>query len=52
MGEDTPEPPRQLQGFSTVLGQPGLFQPVLVELRGRRVVRVDVGTRLSEHGSR
>lgn len=40
MGEDSPKLPRQLQGFSAVLGKPGLFQLVLVELvlelQGRR----------------
>lgn len=55
MGEDSPELPRQLQGFSAVLGKPGLFQPVLVELvlelQGRHVVMVDVGTHLSGHSS-
>lgn len=29
MGEDTPKPAGQLQGFGVVLRQPGLFQPVL-----------------------
>lgn len=55
MGEDSPKLPRQLQGFSTVLRKPRLFQLVLVELvlelQGRHVVMVDVGTHLSRHSS-
>lgn len=49
-GRGYPRATLAVSGFSAVLGQPGLFQPVLVELQGRHVVRVDVGTRLSGHG--
>lgn len=50
VGQDTPKLSGQLQGFG-VLGQLGLFQAVLVELWGRSVIRVALGTLLSGHGS-
>lgn len=46
LGQDTPKLSGQLQEFGGVLGQPGLFQPVLVELWDRSVIRVAMGTLL------